>query len=79
MPSAYKTTNTFTMRPSAAQIVSYLLFSLQIITFYVIIQSRYQSRTLFITMHTLYALSLAAQFITTLVCSLIDPSDELMI
>lgn len=75
----YKTINSFTQRPSCAQVVSYLLFLMQILIFSIIIQQRYQSSEARVGMVVAYSLALGAQIILTIVASLSDPSDSFMI
>ena len=75
----YETINTFTQRPSIAQIVSYILFILQITTFYAIIQQRYASIISSIVFHVLFGISILGEIITTVITSYIDPSDSFMI
>ena len=75
----YEKITSFTQRPSVPQIVSYILFLLQVITFYTLIQSNYSqeiSRTLF---HILFAISISGEIIFTIITSCIDPSDTYMI
>ena len=76
---AYKTINSFTQIPSPAQICSYLLFLLQILVFWIIIQNRYTSSTTRIVMIVLYTISVVAHIIATFAASLSDPSDSFMI
>ena len=75
----YETINTFTQRPSIAQIVSYILFILQITTFYAIIQQRYANIISSIVFHVLFGISILGEIITTVITSYIDPSDSFMI
>ena len=75
----YETINTFTQRPSVAQIVSYILFTLQITTFYAIIQQRYSNTVSSIVFHVLFGISILGEIVTTVVTSYVDPSDPFMI
>ena len=79
MSNNYSTINTFNQAPSSAQIIAYLLFVLQVVTFYSIIQLRISSSTSFIILHILYGISIIGQFAFTLRTSLIDPSDMVMV
>lgn len=76
---AYKTINSFTQIPSPAQICSYILFALQILVFWIIIQNRYTSSSTRITMIVIYTISVVAHIIATVLASLSDPSDTFMI
>lgn len=75
----YKTKNSFTQTPSAAQIGAYILFLMQILIFFIIIQKHFVSEVKRITMIVIYSTSITIQIIITLITSLSDPSDSFMI
>lgn len=75
----YKKINTFSQGPSAAQIGSYLIFVMQILIFYIIIQARIVTATTRTVMLVLYSCSVICQIGVTLMVSLSDPSDSFMI
>ena len=75
----YKTINTFSQRPSPAQLVSYLIFLLQILIFFIIIQARLASTSTRIVLIVVYSLSVGSQIVLTFLVSLSDPSDNFMI
>jgi hypothetical protein len=72
--------NTFTRRPGVAQIASYIIFTAQVITYYVcLIPEAAEHFNAMIVMHTAYPVSLAVLIGVTLVASLIDPTDPVVI
>lgn len=75
----YKKINTFSQAPSPAQIGSYLIFLMQILIFYIIIQARLVTPATRIVMLVLYSCSVACQIGVTLLVSLSDPSDSFMV
>lgn len=76
---SYKTINTFCQSPSVAQIAAYVIFALQVLTFYIVVHRRIHSPTSLLVLHVLYAISTTGQVIFTLASSAIDPSDQIMI
>ena len=75
----YKAINTFSQAPSPTQIISYLIFVMQILIFALIIQARYRSETTRITMIIIYCIAISFQILITFLTSLSDPSDSFMI
>lgn len=75
----YKIINTFSQSPSPAQIVSYLLFLMQVLIFSIIIQKHYQSSTMRVAVIVIYSICIACHVIVTFLTSLSDPSDDFMI
>lgn len=75
----YKTINSFSRKPSPAQIVSYLLFLMKFLFFYIIIQRRYFSFESRIAMIVVLTSLFICQTVITLLTSYIDPSDDFMI
>lgn len=75
----YKTKNSFTQKPSPAQIVAYLLFLMKFLFFFIIIQRRYFSFEKRVGMIVVLTILFACQVVITLVTSFIDPSDDFMI
>lgn len=75
----YKTINTFTQCPSPAQIASYIIFLMQILVFYIIIQNRLQSPITRIALLITYSICVAVHIVFTLIVSISDPSDSFMI
>ena len=79
MHKKYETINACTRRPSAPQIVAYLLFAFQVATFYAIVENKLVSEDARIILHVFFALSSLLEVVTSLIVSLTDPSDEFMI
>lgn len=75
----YKPINTFSQRPSLAQIVAYLLFASQIVLFAVIIQKHYVSHSMRIAMIIVYSTVVVGHIVITVLTSYSDPSDDFMI
>ena len=77
--SSYSTINTFHQAPSPAQIVAYILFISQIALFYAVIQRRLESPTSFLVLHIVYGIAIFGQLVFTFICSIVDPSDPIMV
>lgn len=77
--SGYKTINTFTRMPSAAQIVSYLVISLETCIFYIMVRPNIYDFVPKTTLTVLFTISISITIISTLICSYTDPSDTIMI
>lgn len=75
----YKTINSFTQRPSVAQIIAYLLFTMQIVLFAAIIQKHYKSNAKRIGIIVVYSILLFVHILATFLTSCSDPSDDFMI
>ena len=75
----YKIINTFSQKPSFAQIVAYLVFLMQVLIFYILVQKHYESQSVRIAMITLFSISVVTQGILALATSMSDPSDSLMV
>lgn len=75
----YKAINSFTQKPSPAQLVSYSLFLLQLLVFYSIVQSRYLSSVYRVAMLSVYSACAAIHLGLTVVVSVSDPSDGFMV
>lgn len=75
----YKIINTFSQSPSIAQIISYLLFLMQVLVFFIIIQKRYESRVMRIVVIIVYSICVVFHVVVTFLTSLSDPSDDFMI
>ena len=71
----YETVNTFSRRPVAPQLISYIVFAIETVFLYALVQPYYSSSTTRIAIITIYSCSLVALIITTFICSLIDPVD----
>lgn len=75
----YKTNNTFTRTPCANQIISYLVILAENISFWLLIQANYSSSIFRVAMIVLFAVSTVLLIIFTLMASVSDPSDPIMI
>lgn len=76
----HPTVNTFTRKPAWAQLLSYFVFTAQVVTFYVcLIPEVSDQQTALITMHTVYPVSLAVLIFVTLASSIIDPTDPVVV
>jgi hypothetical protein len=75
----YETVNTFTRRPVAAQIITYLVFIGEALTFFICMYVNYSHIAKKIAILLLYIVTMIAQVILTLITSCVDPSDDLMI
>ena len=79
MSKSYQKINTFSRTPSPAQIASYVVIAIETAFFYAFVQPNFTSSTPQIIFITLYSLSVVALIITTVICSCVDPSDNVMI
>ena len=75
----YEKINTFTRTPSFAQISAYVIVGLDIIVYYVMVQTKFMDETTRIVMNVLFSCSIISMLIPTILCSIIDPSDSIMI
>ena len=75
--NAYEKNNTFSKSPAAAQIFSYCIFVAEISLFYAVILPNLEDNQ--IVYAVIFSISLFIMVITTIICSVIDPSDKAMI
>lgn len=73
--SIYTAKNSFSRYPSVTQIISYLLFVMQILLFYIVLQKHLEPIWKRITVVVIYSISIAVHLIITLMISLSDPTD----
>ena len=79
MIKPYEAVNTFSRRPVIAQIVAYLVFIGEMLTFFICMYVNYKSTPRQIAILVCYLTTVVAQIIITLRVSCIDPSDDIMI
>lgn len=77
--SNYTAKNSFSRYPSVTQIISYLLFVMQILLFYIVVQKHLEPHWKRTTMLVIYSIIAAVHLIITLLISLSDPTDQFMI
>lgn len=75
----YKVINSFTRKPSLAQIVSYIVITLQTCIFYVMVRPNIDNFTAKTILTVLFTISLFVCVLSSFFCSYIDPSDTVMI
>lgn len=75
----YTKTNTFSRRPSLPQVITYLLFTAEIVFFYALIQNNLVDRGRRIGTIVAFSLVTFIEIGVAFVVSLSDPSDELMV
>jgi len=72
------TVNTFTMRPSATQVVSYAVILGDITIFYCCITPNFQSMVANITLSVLFGVASIVVIVSALLTSIDDPSDSVV-
>ncbi len=75
----YYTVNTFSRRPVPAQIITYLVFIGEALTFFICMYINYSHIAKKIAILVLYIVTMIIQIILTLITSCADPSDDVMI
>jgi hypothetical protein len=75
----YQTINTFTRSPSPAQIAAYMVVTVDVVVFYVMIQQSFNDEALRVALIVLFSCSIVGMIIPTILCSAIDPSDTVMV
>jgi len=75
----YEKITAATKSPGVAQIVSYLVLTLECILFYTIICTNFSSKDVSVPLIVLYSCSLLALIFAAVICSCTDPSDRVMI
>ena len=79
MISEYETINTFHRRPVPAQMITYLMFFGEALTFFICMYVNYTHLAKQIAILILYIITMIAQIILTVLTSCSDPSDDMMI
>ncbi len=79
MLKEYSTINTFTRRPVPAQLITYLVFIVEALTFFICMYVNFRNTAKQVTILVLYLLSVTVQAYLTLSISCSDPSDSIMI
>jgi hypothetical protein len=74
----YEKNTTFTKPPGLPQIISYLVFALETVLFYVVVFPKLNS-TAQIIFGIVYSLTLIGLVVSTITASSMDPSDQVMI
>lgn len=75
----YDTINSFTRKPVLTQIVAYLVFIGEALTFFICMYVNFRNTSLQILIFVLYIMTAFIQIIVSLMASYIDPSDNIMI
>ena len=75
----YSTVNTFTRGPVPAQIITYLVFLGEALTFFICMYVNFVSTVRQITILVLYIVTMVVQVYLSIVTSCSDPSDSIMI
>jgi len=74
----YNTVNTFSRRPCINQIISYIIIIFDNITFWLLIQTNYESQLCRFTMITFFSCSVIIMLLLGCLTSSYDPSDPIM-
>jgi hypothetical protein len=74
----YNTINTFTRKPCANQIISYIIIITDNITFWLLVQTNYANQFCRFTMIALFACSVVIMLTFGCLTSGYDPSDPIM-
>lgn len=74
----YDKVASFTKKPGIAQIASYAVFTFEVALFFIVVLPNLSTNSQ-IALGVLYSLSLLALIVTAGTCSVVDPSDKVMI